>query len=59
MRNLLSCLALAMIVGIIGCGEPAAPSTTPATDGGNSGGSTSSTATGEMTTVSLNVPKMT
>ena len=27
MRNLLSCLALAMIVGIIGCGEPAAPAT--------------------------------
>ena len=59
MRNLLSCLALAMIVGIIGCGEPAAPPATPPADSGNSEGSTSSTATGEMTSVSLNVPGMT
>ena len=45
MRNLLSCVAVAMTVAFIGCGEP---TSTVATD-----------ATGDMTNVAINVPGMT
>jgi hypothetical protein len=61
MRTLLSCLALALLAGIIGCGEPAAPEKpadkAPAenTDGDKSASASTSS---EMQEVSLNVPAM-
>jgi len=61
MRNLLSCLAIAMLVSFVGCGEPAAPAPAPTPDApATEGSGTSSTAaTSEMTEVAINVPGMT
>lgn len=62
MRTLLSCLALALLAGIVGCGEPAAPekpAEKPAEMESSDGDKSASAATtGEMQEVSLNVPAM-
>ena len=50
MRNLLSCLAIAMFAGILGCGEATTPTATDAQPTG---------ATGDMMAVSIYVPGMT
>lgn len=57
MRTLLSCLAIAMFAGIVGCGEPAAPET-PKDPPPSMGESASADNASELQAVSLNVPAM-
>jgi hypothetical protein len=57
MRTLLSCLALALLAGIVGCGEPAAPET-PKDPPSSMDESASADNASELQEVTLSVPAM-